>query len=214
MFILLILLFFYVYLFLFYVFLFIVYFILFLLFILCYFYLHHFTFSYLFFKPAHCRVFANGLGDLGSIPGHVIPKTLKMVPPCLTLSNITYVSRVKWSNPRKGVALSPTLRCSSYWKRSLRVVLDYGRQLYFFHLLLNILFYFIIHFMLFLFISFYVFLFIFLFLFLLFIVSWFIWFIFTFSIYFLFFSSFIFVLLNFVYLSIPFLFIVFSVILI
>ena len=25
------------------------------------------------------RVFANGLGDLGSIPGCVIPKTLKMV---------------------------------------------------------------------------------------------------------------------------------------
>ena len=25
------------------------------------------------------RVFANGLGDLGSIPGRVIPKTLKMV---------------------------------------------------------------------------------------------------------------------------------------
>ena len=25
------------------------------------------------------RVFANGLGDQGSIPGHVIPKTLKMV---------------------------------------------------------------------------------------------------------------------------------------
>ena len=28
--------------------------------------------------PAHClvgRVFANGLGDLGSIPGRVIPKT-------------------------------------------------------------------------------------------------------------------------------------------
>ena len=25
------------------------------------------------------RVFANGLGDLGSITGHVIPKTLKMV---------------------------------------------------------------------------------------------------------------------------------------
>ena len=25
------------------------------------------------------RVFANGLGDLGSIPGHVIPKTFKMV---------------------------------------------------------------------------------------------------------------------------------------
>ena len=25
------------------------------------------------------REFANGIGDLGSIPGHVIPKTLKMV---------------------------------------------------------------------------------------------------------------------------------------
>ena len=31
--------------------------------------------------PAHWpnRVFANGPGDLGSIPGRVIPKTLKMV---------------------------------------------------------------------------------------------------------------------------------------
>ena len=27
----------------------------------------------------NCREFANGLGDLGSIPGRVIPKTLKMV---------------------------------------------------------------------------------------------------------------------------------------
>ena len=25
------------------------------------------------------RVFANGPGDLGSIPGHIMPKTLKMV---------------------------------------------------------------------------------------------------------------------------------------
>ena len=25
------------------------------------------------------RVFTNGAGDLGSIPGHIIPKTLKMV---------------------------------------------------------------------------------------------------------------------------------------
>ena len=62
-------------------------------------------------------VFANGPGDLGSVPGRVIPNTLKMIPPCLSLSNIRYVSRVKWSNPRKGVASSPTPRCSSYWKR-------------------------------------------------------------------------------------------------
>ena len=53
-----------------------------------------------------------------------------LIPPCLTLSNVQYVSRVKWSNPGKGVALSSTLRCSSYRKGSLRVALDYSRQLY------------------------------------------------------------------------------------
>ena len=51
--------------------------------------------------------------------------------PCLTLSIIRYVSRVKWSNPGKGVAPSPTPWWSSYWKGSLLVTLDYGRQLYF-----------------------------------------------------------------------------------
>ena len=42
-------------------------------------------------------VFANGSGDLGSIPGRVIPKTQKwyLMPPCLTLSIIRYGSRVK-----------------------------------------------------------------------------------------------------------------------
>ena len=50
---------------------------------------------------------------------------------CLTLSIVRYVSRVKWSNRGKGVAPSPTPRCSSYRKGSLRVTLDYGRQLYF-----------------------------------------------------------------------------------
>ena len=38
------------------------------------------------------------------------------IPPCLTLSIITYGSRVKWSNTRKEVALSPTPWCSSCWK--------------------------------------------------------------------------------------------------
>ena len=33
---------------------------------------------------------------------------------------------------RNGVAPSPTLRCSSYWKGSLRVNLDKGPQLYFY----------------------------------------------------------------------------------
>ena len=54
-----------------------------------------------------------------------------LIPPCLTLSNIRYVSRVKWSNPRKGVAPFPTPRCSSYWKGSLLVALDYSRQIYY-----------------------------------------------------------------------------------
>ena len=48
--------------------------------------------------------------------------------PCLTLSIIRSGSRVKWSNPGKEVAPSPTPRCSSYWKRTLRLTLDNGRQ--------------------------------------------------------------------------------------
>ena len=78
-------------------------------------------------------VFANGPGDLGSIPGRVIPKTQKwyLMPPCLTLSIIRYGSRVKWSNPGKGVVPFPTPWCSSYQKGGLWVNLDYGCQLYF-----------------------------------------------------------------------------------
>ena len=53
-----------------------------------------------------------------------------LIPPCLTLSNIRYVSRVKWSNPGKRVAPSSPLYCSSYWKGSFTVALDYGCQLY------------------------------------------------------------------------------------
>ena len=49
----------------------------------------------------------------------------------LTLSNIHYVSRVKWINPGKGVAPYPTPQCITYWKGSFWVALDYGRQLYF-----------------------------------------------------------------------------------
>ena len=51
-----------------------------------------------------------------------------LMPPCLTLSNIRYVSRVKWCNPGKGVAPSPTPRCSSYWKGSLLITLEYGQM--------------------------------------------------------------------------------------
>ena len=86
------------------------------------------------------RVFANGPGDLGSIPGRVIPKTQKMVLDAILLNTQHYkvLSRVKWSNPGKGVAPSPTPSCSSYRKGILRVTLDYGRQLYFYLLCLKI----------------------------------------------------------------------------
>ena len=73
------------------------------------------------------RVFANGPGDLGSIPGRVIPKIFKkwyLMPPCLTLSIIRYGSRVKWSNPGKGVAPSPipcvvAIEKGAFWSPTL-----------------------------------------------------------------------------------------------
>ena len=76
-------------------------------------------------------VFANGpgdLGDLGSIPGRVIPKTLKMVHDTSLLKTQQYKVRIKgkWSNSGKGVTPSPTPRCSSFWKGSVLVALEYG----------------------------------------------------------------------------------------
>ena len=64
--------------------------------------------------------------DLGSIPSWVIPKTQKwyLMPPCLTLSTIMYISRVKWGNLGKGVAPSCTPRYSSYRKGNLQVALN------------------------------------------------------------------------------------------
>ena len=87
------------------------------------------------------KVFANELCDRGSIPGRVIPKTLKMVFDTSLLNSQQYKVRIKlkWCNPGKGEATK--LRCSSYWKGSLLVALDYGRHFYFTYLLL--LFYYI-----------------------------------------------------------------------
>ena len=82
-------------------------------------------------QPINSFYSTNYLGDRGSIPGRVIPKTQKwyLMPPCLTLCIIMYGSRIKWSNPRNGVVPFPTPWCSSYWKRILWVTLDYGHQL-------------------------------------------------------------------------------------
>ena len=41
------------------------------------------------------RVFANGPGDLGSIPGRVIPKTQKMVLDAILLNTWHYKVRIK-----------------------------------------------------------------------------------------------------------------------
>ena len=83
------------------------------------------------------RVFANGPGDLGSIPGRVIPKTQKMVLDASLLNTQHYKVRIKGKvgQSMERVAPSPTHWCSSYRKGSLRVTLDYGRQLY---LLINL----------------------------------------------------------------------------
>ena len=70
------------------------------------------------------RVFANGPGDRGSISGQFQVESFQklkkwyLTSPCLTFSIIRYISRVKWSNPGKGIAPSPTPRCTSYWKGS------------------------------------------------------------------------------------------------
>ena len=74
----------------------------------------------------------NGSGDLGSIPGRVIPKTQKMVLDASLLNTQHYKVQIKGKveQPGKGVAPSPTPWCSCYRKGSIRVTLDFGRQHY------------------------------------------------------------------------------------
>ena len=79
------------------------------------------------------RVFANGLGDMGSIPSRIIPKTLKMVLDASLINTQQYKVRIKGKVEQfreKSSALLTT-RCSSYWKGSLQVAFDKGCQLYF-----------------------------------------------------------------------------------
>ena len=90
---------------------------------------YHFIYIYIYDLIG--RVFAN---NRCSISGRVMPKNKKwyLMPPCLTLSTIKYVSRVKWRNQGKGVAPSPMPCCSSNWKGNSRVALDYRHKLYFY----------------------------------------------------------------------------------
>ena len=78
-------------------------------------------------------VSANGPRDLGSISGRVIPKTFKMVLDAALLNTQQYKVRILGKVEQSwemSSAPPPTPRCSSYWKGSLLVVLDYGRKLY------------------------------------------------------------------------------------
>ena len=61
-------------------------------------------------------VFGNGPGDLGSIPGQVIPNIQIMVLDASLLNTQHYKVRIKGklNNPKKGVAPFPTSRCGSY----------------------------------------------------------------------------------------------------
>ena len=65
----------------------------------------------------------------------VIPKTQKMVLDASLINTQHYKVRIngKVEQSREEVAPSPTPWCSIYRKGSLRVTLDYGRQLYFFY---------------------------------------------------------------------------------
>ena len=78
---------------------------------------------------------ANGLGDLGSVPGRIIPKTLKMVLDTSFLITQQYKVRIKGKveQSRERSSAPPIPWCSSYWKGNLLVALDYGRQLYFYY---------------------------------------------------------------------------------
>ena len=55
------------------------------------------------------RLFANGLGDQGSIPGRVISKTQKMVPDATLLNTQHYTVRIKGKveQSRKRSSASP-----------------------------------------------------------------------------------------------------------
>ena len=62
------------------------------------------------------RVFANGQGDRGSVPGQVIPKTHKMVIDAALLSTQHYKVRIKGKveQSKELSSVPPTPRSDSY----------------------------------------------------------------------------------------------------
>ena len=75
------------------------------------------------------RVFTNGPGDLGSIPGRVIPKTLKMVLDTSLLNTQHYKVRIKGKVEQSWERIIPPLHLGvvaiekeAFWSPSTTVV--------------------------------------------------------------------------------------------
>ena len=64
-----------------------------------------------------CGIIARGTWVQSQAESYQRLKKWYLMPPCLTLSIMRYGSRVKWSNPGKGVAPSTTPWCSKLSKR-------------------------------------------------------------------------------------------------
>ena len=76
-----------------------------------------------------CSLTTGETGGRSLVESYQRLKKCYFMSPCLTLIITRYGSMVRWSNPGKRVAPSPTPLCCSYWKGSLRFALDYDRQL-------------------------------------------------------------------------------------
>ena len=68
-------------------------------------------------KRLECSLMARETWVQSQVESYQRLKKWYLMPPCLTLSILRYGSRVKWSNPGKGVAPFPTPWCSKLSKR-------------------------------------------------------------------------------------------------
>ena len=78
---------------------------------------HTHTHTHTLAKRLECSPLARETWVQSQVESYQRLKKWYLMPPCLTLSIIRYGSRVKWSNPGKGVAPSPTPWCSKVSKR-------------------------------------------------------------------------------------------------
>ena len=72
-----------------------------------FFFLFFFCFCFRAYQPLKCLPKVRETWVQSQVKSYQRLNKWYLIPPCLTLSIIRYESRVKWSNPRKGVAPSP-----------------------------------------------------------------------------------------------------------